>query len=179
MSRIGKIPIPIPSGVTVNIDKNSVRVKGPKGELVQNMPPRVQVKLEDSVLCVSASGKGKEVKAFNGLGRSLCFNMVKGVTEGYLKDLEIQGVGFRAKLEGKALVLSVGFSHPVKFQIPEGITIEVKDQTSVKVLGIDKQLVGQTAATIRKFYPAEPYKGKGIRYAGEVVRRKAGKSVTK
>ncbi|MDP3981204.1 MAG: 50S ribosomal protein L6 [Chlamydiota bacterium] len=179
MSRIGSLPIPVPSGVKVEIDHCAVHVKGPKGELSQILPKGIQVRMEDAQLNILSETKTKVSDIYCGLARSLCFNMVKGVTVGFSKDIEIQGVGFRAKLEGKVLVLSLGFSHPVKFQIPAGIQIEVQDQVKLKISGIDKQMVGQTAATIRRYYPAEPYKGKGIRYLGEVVKRKAGKTVTK
>lgn len=179
MSRIGKIPIPVPTTVNVTIDKNEVRVKGPKGELLLTVPPRVSVKHVDGELRAERHGDDKQAKAFHGLVQRMLTNMVTGVTEGFRKELEIQGVGYRANLEGNKLNLAVGKSHPEIFEAPKGITFEVPKPTSVIINGFDKQQVGQIAAQIRRVRPPEPYKGKGIRYAGEIVRRKVGKSAGK
>jgi large subunit ribosomal protein L6 len=175
MSRIGKKPIPVPDGVTVAIDPGSVSVKGPKGELSQTVDRDMKIALDDGTLTVERPTDRGPHRALHGLTRSLLANMVEGVTNGYEKRLEIQGVGYRARLQGKALELSVGYSHPVSMPAPEGIEFEVPQQTEVIIRGIDKQLVGETAARIRRVRPPEPYKGKGIRYAGEHVRRKVGK----
>lgn len=177
MSRIGIRPIPVPSGVTVDIgSNNAVKVKGPKGQLDQNLTPRLQLIQEDGVVRVVRENDDRELKALHGLTRSLLNNMVVGVTDGYTKTLEIQGVGYRASLQGKNLVLNVGYSHPVTLVPPEGITYQVEGNNRVMVSGINKQVVGEEAARIRGTRPPEPYKGKGIRYAGEFVRRKAGKA---
>jgi large subunit ribosomal protein L6 len=175
MSRIGKKPISVPEGVTVDVGSGVVSVKGPKGELSQTVDRDMTIALDDGTLSVERPTDRGPHRALHGLTRSLLANMVEGVTDGYEKRLEIQGVGYRARLQGKALELSVGFSHPVSVQAPEGIEFEVPQQTEVIVRGIDKQLVGETAARIRRVRPPEPYKGKGIRYAGEHVRRKVGK----
>jgi large subunit ribosomal protein L6 len=175
MSRIGRKPIPVPDGVTVSLDPGVVSVKGPKGELRQGVDRAMKIALDDATLTVERPTDRGPHRALHGLTRSLIANMVEGVTAGYEKRLEIQGVGFRARLQGKNLDLSVGFSHTVGIEAPEGIEFEVPQQTVVIVRGIDKQLVGETAARIRRVRPPEPYKGKGIRYAGEQVRRKAGK----
>jgi len=177
MSRIGIKPIPVPNGVTVDIGSgNAVKVKGPKGQLDQNLTPRLQLIQEDGVVRVVRENDDRELKALHGLTRSLLNNMVVGVTDGYTKTLEIQGVGYRAALQGKNLVLNVGYSHPVTMVPPEGITYQVEGNNRVMVSGINKQVVGEEAARIRGTRPPEPYKGKGIRYAGEFVRRKAGKA---
>ena len=176
MSRIGNAPITVPSGVEITIDGPEVTVKGPKGELSRRFPERVTVSVEDGVAKVTRIDDSRESKALHGLSRALLANMVTGVSEGYRKDLEIQGVGYRAQLKGRDLELQVGFSHPVTVPSPEGITFEVPETTKISVVGIDKELVGQTAAVVRKVRPPEPYKGKGIRYVGEYVRRKAGKA---
>jgi large subunit ribosomal protein L6 len=177
MSRIGIKPIPVPGGVTITIGPdNLVSVKGPKGQLEQKLTPRVQIVQEDGAVRVNRTTEEREVKALHGLTRSLLNNMVVGVTDGYTKTLEIQGVGYRAQMQGKNLVLNVGFSHPVNMTPPEGITYAVEGNNRVLVSGIDKQMVGEEAARIRGVRPPEPYKGKGIRYAGEFVRRKAGKA---
>ncbi len=177
MSRIGIKPITVPDGVTVTIgDKNNVTVKGPKGELSSSFSPRMKITQEDGQLTVSRPNDARENKALHGLTRSLLNNMVVGVTEGYTKVLEIQGVGYRAQMQGKNLVLNVGYSHPVTMEPPEGITFGVEANTRVTVSGIDKQAVGEQAAKVRIVRPPEPYKGKGIRYQGEYVRRKAGKA---
>jgi large subunit ribosomal protein L6 len=176
MSRIGKVPIPLPKGVDVKIDKGEISVKGPKGTLNFTYPTRVTVKQEDGAVHVARHGDDKQSKAYHGLVQRLVKNMVTGVTEGFRKELEIQGVGYRAAVEGSKLNLSLGFSHPVVFEAPAGIKLEVPKPTTVIVSGHDKQQVGQVAAVIRGFRPPEPYKGKGIRYAGEHVRRKVGKT---
>jgi large subunit ribosomal protein L6 len=177
MSRIGIKPIPVPNGVTVTIgDNNEVTVKGPKGELSGSLSPRMKIAQEDGTLTVSRPNDARENKALHGLTRSLLNNMVVGVTDGYTKVLEIQGVGYRAQVNGRNLVLNVGYSHPVIMEPPEGITFAVETNTRVIVSGIDKQMVGEQAAKIRIVRPPEPYKGKGIRYQGEYVRRKAGKA---
>lgn len=172
MSRIGKKPIEIPRGVEVKIDGSKVTVKGPKGELTMSARPEVKIEAKDGN--VSVSCEKKEAKAFWGLTRALIANMIKGVTEGYEKKLEINGVGYKANVEGRDLVLNIGFSHPVKIKAPEGINFLV-DKNIITVSGIDKGLVGQTAATTRKARPPEPYKGKGIKYVDEQIRRKEGK----
>jgi large subunit ribosomal protein L6 len=175
MSRIGKKPIDVPDGITVEAQPGRVTVKGPKGELAQEVSPRMKVEQSDGTVTVERPSDRGEDRALHGLTRSLIANMVEGVTNGYEKRLEIQGVGYRATLKGNALELAVGYSHPVSFPAPEGIEFEVPQATEVVVRGIDKQLVGEVAANIRKQRPPEPYKGKGIRYAGEHVRRKVGK----
>jgi large subunit ribosomal protein L6 len=175
MSRIGKLPIEIPSGVDVQVDSGLVRVKGPKGELSQVVSRDLSFEREDSKLVVKRPTDRGEHKALHGLTRSLVFNMVHGVTEGFEKRLEIQGVGYRAQLRGKALELALGYSHPVRVEAPDGIDFEVPVPTQIIVRGIDKQQVGEIAAQIRKLRPPEPYKGKGVRYAGEYVARKVGK----
>ena len=176
MSRVGKAPIPIPSGVDVKIDGSDVTVKGSKGELSRTVHDAVSVAVEDNEIIVARNNDERESRALHGLTRALLNNMVIGVTEGYRKQLEIVGVGYRANMKGSSLELQVGFSHPVTVDAPAGVTIEAPDQTTVIVSGIDKELVGQVAANIRKIKPPEPYKGKGIRYTGEHVRRKAGKA---
>ena len=175
MSRIGKKPITVPEGVSVDLGTGVVSVKGPKGELTQTVDRAMKIALADDTLTVERPTDRGPHRALHGLTRSLIANMVEGVTSGYEKRLEIQGVGYRARLQGKALELSVGYSHPVAVPAPDGIEFEVPQQTEVIVRGIDKQLVGETAAQIRRVRPPEPYKGKGIRYAGEHVRRKVGK----
>ncbi len=183
MSRIGRTPIPVPPKVQVNWNENNfVTVKGPKGELSYQVPRELTLKLEDGVLTVSRPSDSKPHKAMHGLYRTLINNMVVGVTNGYKKELEIHGVGYRAAKVGENLVIQVGYSHPVEVQPPAGITLNVEGidaatkATKVSVSGIDKQLVGEVAAQIRRIRKPEPYKGKGIRYAGEAVRRKAGKA---
>jgi large subunit ribosomal protein L6 len=177
MSRIGKLPIPIPQGVTVTIKKNSVVVKGPKGELSRDFPPEIELKQEDSQVVVTRHSDHRTHRAKHGLVRALLNNMVVGVSAGFKRELHIEGVGYRAGLQNKNLELNVGYSHPVVFEPPEGISFEVdKSGRELTVLGIDKELVGEIAARIRRTRPPEPYKGKGIRYVGERVRRKAGKA---
>jgi large subunit ribosomal protein L6 len=175
MSRIGRKPIPVPAGVTIAIEPESVRVNGPKGELVERIHRDITVTQEDDTLTVTRPTDRGEHRAMHGLYRSLVANMVIGVTEGYAKTLEIQGVGYRAALTGRDLELALGYSHPVSIKAPDGIDFEVPQPTRVIVRGIDKQLVGEIAANIRKQRPPEPYKGKGIRYEGEYVARKVGK----
>jgi large subunit ribosomal protein L6 len=175
MSRIGKQPIPIPDGVEVTIDAERVAVKGPKGELSERIPRDITVEQEDGQLVVKRPTDRGEHRALHGLTRSLVANMVTGVTDGYAKTLEIQGVGYRAQKKGSDLELALGFSHPVPIKAPDGIEFEVPQPTRIVVRGISKQLVGEVAANIRKRRPPEPYKGKGIRYEGEYVARKVGK----
>ncbi len=177
MSRIGKMPIPLPSGVRVQIEGNTVTVSGPKGTLTREFHPQMQIAVEDGVLRVRRPNDEQAVKALHGLTRALLNNMVQGVTTGYSKVLEIVGTGYRAELQGKTLVMNLGFSHSVVIEPPAGIQFEVNPRTStVTVKGCDKELVGRVAAEIRGWRPVEPYLGKGIRYQGEMVRRKAGKS---
>jgi large subunit ribosomal protein L6 len=175
MSRIGKSPIEIPAGVSVSVSPGRVMVNGPLGELSQQIPGRMLVEQDDGQIVVKRPTERGEDRALHGLTRTLVANMVEGVTKGFEKRLEIQGVGYRAALRGEALELAVGYSHPVVIEPRPGISFEVPAPTQVVVKGIDKQQVGQTAAEIRKVRPPEPYKGKGIRYAGEYVRRKVGK----
>jgi len=175
MSRIGRKPVPVPDAVTVEIAPGNIAVKGPKGELTQTFSSDMTVEQEEGVVTVARPTDRGEHRALHGLTRSLIANMVEGVTDGFEKRLEIQGVGYRAALKGKNLELALGFSHPVSIEAPEGIDFEVPQPTEIIVKGIDKQLVGQVAADIRKRRPPEPYKGKGIRYRGEHVARKVGK----
>ena len=177
MSRIGKTPIEIKSGVEVVVNADSVEIKGPKGTLAQSIPEGIEVQKEEETIIVKRDNDLRETKALHGLVRSLLNNMVHGVTEGYQKQLELVGVGYRAQSKGSnALELQLGFSHPVKYSAPEGITLEVPSQTEINISGIDKQVVGQVAADIRALKKPEPYKGKGIRYVGEHIIRKAGKT---
>ncbi len=176
MSRIGKMPVTVPSGVDVDVKGARVVVKGSKGELSRDFHERISFEIEDGSVNVKRPDDTRESKALHGLSRALLANMVQGVSEGFSKTLEIQGVGYRATLKGTTIELLVGFSHPVEVAAPDGITFEVPEPTRIIVSGIDKEQVGQVAADIRKVRPPEPYKGKGIRYAGEYVRRKAGKA---
>jgi large subunit ribosomal protein L6 len=176
MSRVGSNPITVPSGVDVKIDGKDVTVKGSKGTLERTFNDEVSFDLEDGVVTVSRVDDEPESRALHGLSRALLNNMIVGVSEGYTKQLEAVGVGYRANLQGRRLELQVGFSHPVHIEAPDGITFEVPEPTKIIVSGIDKALVGQVAANVRRVRPPEPYKGKGIRYAGEQVRRKAGKA---
>ena len=176
MSRIGRLPITVPSGVDVTIDGRQLTVKGPKGTLSRELHPDMTVAKEDATIVVSRPTEQKTHKQLHGLTRTLVNNMVIGVTDGYRKGLEINGVGYRAALNGKKLTLNLGYSHPVEIDPPEGITFELETPTRLAVLGIDKELVGQVAAQVRSTRKPEPYKGKGVRYAGEQVRRKAGKA---
>lgn len=175
MSRIGKMPIPVPAGVEVKIDGHKVTVKGPKGELVSEFSPLMEIKQEGTEVIVTRPNDEREARSLHGLTRTLINNMVIGVSDGYAKKLELVGVGYRAALKGTTLELQLGYSHPVIIEPKEGITFEVPAQTQIIVSGIDKQLVGQSAAEIRKWREPEPYKGKGIRYEGERVRHKVGK----
>ena len=176
MSRIGRAPIGIPAGVDVTINGNVIEVKGPKGKLTREFHPEMQVELEGGTITVTRPSDEKQHRSLHGLTRTLIANMVHGVTEGFTRNLEIVGVGYRAAKQGNKLVLSLGFSHPVEVDPAPGIEIEVSTPTRISVKGIDKELVGQTAANIRDFRRPEPYLGKGVRYEGEKVRRKAGKA---
>ena len=177
MSRIGRMPIAIPAGVTVDVaDNNKVTVKGPKGTLERVLPAEMDIKIEDGHVVVTRPNDLKKMKSLHGLTRTLINNMVVGVTDGYKKDLEINGVGYRAQKQGNKLILSLGYSHPVEMVDPEGVTTTLDGQTKITVSGIDKEKVGQYAAEIRDKRRPEPYKGKGIKYADEVIRRKVGKT---
>lgn len=176
MSRIGNTPIIIPAGVTIEIDGANIVVNGPKGTLSLQLPPEIKVELQNNLISIKRKDDQKKVKALHGLTRSLIANMISGVTDGWSKNLELQGVGFRAQTDGKKLTLNIGFSHPVEIVAPEGIKFEVYDNTNILVSGIDKQLVGQVAANIRKIKIPDVYKGKGIRYEGEYIRKKVGKA---
>ena len=178
MSRIGRAPVVIPAGVKVKQDGASLHIEGAKGKLAITLPAEIQATVTEKEVQVKRSGDEASQRALHGLYRALIANMVHGVVSGFSKELEISGVGYRAQLTGKQLSLSVGFSHPVIVPIPEGLTVEVPKPTIVIVKGYDKQLVGQFAANLRRIAPPEPYKGKGIKYAGEVIRRKAGKAAT-
>lgn len=177
MSRIGKKPILIPSNVKVGIAEGEVRVEGPKGKLQFRFHPRMKVGLKENTLMVERPTNIRTDRALHGLTRSLLQNMVRGVTDGYTKELEIEGIGYRAQVSGRKLVLNLGFTHPIEYPIPEGIEIKAPKQTQIVVSGTDRQKVGQVAADIRGFHEPEPYKGKGIRYVGEVIRRKQGKTM--
>lgn len=176
MSRIGKRPIPIPDKVTVTINGQDVSVKGPKGELFRTLPSGVSVEQADNTLLVKRQDDSRFARSRHGLCRTLVANMIQGVSQGFQRRLEIQGVGYRAQVQGKTLNMSLGYSHPVKFDPPPGIEFAVENNTNVIVSGIDKEIVGNIAAKIRATRPPEPYKGKGVRYAGEYIRRKAGKA---
>lgn len=176
MSRIGRLPVPLPKGVEAKQANGTITVKGPKGQMEISPHPDMTVVIDESEIRVERPSDHKDHRALHGLTRSLIANMVTGVTEGFSKTLEIIGVGYRADAKGKSITLNLGFSHPIEYQPVDGITLECPNQTTVVVSGIDKQKVGQTAAEIRSFRPPEPYKGKGIRYQGEHVRRKAGKT---
>jgi large subunit ribosomal protein L6 len=175
MSRIGKLPIPLPKGVEITAADGTIEVKGPKGVLSRALPPRVSVKTEDGKLLVMRENDERMSRAMHGLARALINNMVTGVTSGFKKNLEIQGVGYRAAVDGKTLKLDLGYSHSIFYPFPAGIEIKVEKNTLLTVEGIDNESVGQTAAEIRAFRKPEPYKGKGVRYAGEVIRLKVGK----
>jgi large subunit ribosomal protein L6 len=176
MSRIGNKPIPVPSGVTVNIDGHHVKVKGPKGELEQSFQPEIKIEQQDGQIVVTRPSESSTHRSLHGLTRTLIANMVTGVTDGFTRSLEIAGVGYRVAKDGQALVFSLGFSHPVRIEPPTGISFTVETPTRFSVSGIDKQVVGEQAAQIRKLRQPEPYKGKGISYSGERIRRKAGKA---
>ena len=178
MSRIGNKAVDIPGGVKVNIaNDGAVAVEGPKGKLNWQLPREIKASVADNRVSLVRGAETRSVKALHGLARSLVNNMVQGVSVGFTKDLIIEGVGFKAAVQGSVLNLSLGFSHPVLFPIPDGIKITVAENTKISISGIDKKVVGQVAADIRRYYPPEPYKGKGVRYAGEVIRRKEGKTV--
>ena len=176
MSRIGLMPITLPDGVSVRQDGTDLVVSGPKGELSTPVPPGISLVEEDGSVRFERTDDAKQTRAFHGLARALAANAVTGVHEGFERQLLIEGIGYRAKMEGASLVLQLGFSHPVDFPVPDGIEISVEDQTKVTIRGADKQLVGETAARIRRIRPPEPYKGKGVRYSDEVVKKKVGKS---
>ncbi|HVB77435.1 MAG TPA: 50S ribosomal protein L6 [Candidatus Nitrosotalea sp.] len=176
MSRIGKLPIPVPAGVSVNVQGNVVTVEGPRGRLERALPAQIKVSVDADQILVERPTDGREHRSMHGLSRTLVQNMVTGVFSGYRKDLDMVGVGYRAQMQGPELVLSLGFSHPVRVTPPEGIAIEVSEPTKFAVVGISKEKVGQVAADLRKLRPPEPYKGKGVMYRGEVIRRKAGKA---
>ncbi len=177
MSRIGKVPVPVPDKVKVDVTGQTVSVEGPKGKVSKTFADVVTITLADKKVSVKPNDDSRFAQAMFGTARSVIAGMVKGASEGFVKDLEIQGVGFKANLKGKVLDLALGYSHAILFDIPEGIKITVTDQTKVKVEGADKQLVGKVTAEIRSYYPPEPYKGKGVRIVGERVRRKEGKTV--
>ena len=178
MSRIGNKAVDIPSGVKVNIaNDGAVAVEGPKGKLNWQLPREIKASIADNRISLVRGAETRSVKALHGLSRSLVNNMIEGVSTGFTKDLIIEGVGFKANVQGNVLNLALGFSHPVLFPIPDGIKITVAENTKISISGIDKKVVGQVAADIRRYYPPEPYKGKGVRYAGEVIRRKEGKTV--
>ena len=179
MSRVGRMPIDIPAGVNVNLDGLVITVKGPKGELTRTLHPDMKVTVQDNVITVERPNDDKNNRALHGLTRALIANMVTGVTTGFKKELEIVGVGYRAQMKGKKLALTLGFSHPLELDAPEGITVECPSATQIVVSGANTEHVGEFAAKIRGYRLPEPYKGKGIRYAGEHVRRKAGKAGTK
>jgi large subunit ribosomal protein L6 len=177
MSRIGKIPVSIPPKVKVEVKDRKVFVEGPKGKLDWTLPRRTSAKVENNAVIVSRQGEDSEAKALHGLSRALINNMVKGVTDGYVKKLEIQGVGFKAAVSGKNITLNLGYSHPIVYSIPDQIKVTVEENTKITVEGPNKEVVGLVASEIRSYYPPEPYKGKGVRYAGEQVKRKEGKTV--
>ena len=169
--------MPLPAGVTAVVQGSRATIKGPKGEMTLNIPAPVSAQVVPGQIEVRCGSDDKRARAMYGTTRNLLANMVVGVTQGYAKDLEIQGVGFRATLQGRQLTMALGYSHPIVFTVPEGIALKVTDSTAINISGVDKQQVGEVAAHLRSFYPAEPYKGKGVRYRGEHVRRKAGKTV--
>jgi large subunit ribosomal protein L6 len=175
MSRIGKKPIPIPQGVKIQVDGSAVRAEGPKGKLVQPVPPGLTPRVVDGTLVIDRGSEDRRVRALHGLARALVANMVAGVKDGFERKLEIVGIGYRAQMQGKNIQLALGYSHPVLFPLPDGVTAEIDKQTAITLRGADKALLGQTAAKLRALRSPDPYKGKGIRYAGEVVRRKVGK----
>lgn len=175
MSRIGRKPIDVPPGVTVRVDGRTVSADGPKGKLTQTIPSGLSAAIESNHLVISREGDARTMRALHGLARALVANMVSGVKDGFEKKLEITGIGYRAQLQGRAIQLALGYSHPVIFPLPDGITAEVERQTAITLRGADKALLGETAARLRTLRKPDPYKGKGIRYAGEVVRRKVGK----
>ncbi len=177
MSRVGKLPINLPEKVSISVEKSLVKVEGPKGKLEKGFNASVMIKVDDSAVTVNQTESSRFAQAMQGTARSIIANMIHGVTEGYSKNIEIKGVGFRASVEGSNLNLNIGYSHPIDYTIPGGINISVTDNTKLKVEGIDKQLVGEVCAKLKRFYPPEPYKGKGIHIEGQHVRRKEGKTV--
>ena len=177
MSRIGKQPVVLPAGISAKVADGVVTLKGPKGELALKLPETVALAVDGATLTVTRKGEDKQSRADHGTIRALLQNMLVGIKDGYSRELEIQGVGFKASIAGNKLTMNVGYSHPVEYIVPDGIAVAVTDGTQIKVSGIDKQLVGQVSARIRSFRPPEPYKGKGVRYKDERVRRKAGKTV--
>jgi large subunit ribosomal protein L6 len=177
MSRIGKIPIVLPPKVKVEVKGRKVFVEGPKGKLQMDLPPRTSLKVEGGKALLNRDGDDSQAKALHGLSRALVYNMVKGVTDGFVKKLEIQGVGFKASVQGKTVNMMLGYSHPINYPIPDQVKVTVEENTKLTIEGPDRQVVGQVAAELRGFYPPEPYKGKGVRYAGEHVQRKEGKTV--
>jgi len=177
MSRIGKQPIAIPAKVKVDVKGSKVFVEGPKGKLDMEIPRRTSLKIENGTITVARDGEDSEARALHGLSRSLVNNMVKGVSEGYVKKLEINGVGFKAAVQGKIVNMSLGYSHPINYEIPEQVKVTVEENTKITIEGPNKQSVGQVAAELRAFYPPEPYKGKGVKYSDERVERKEGKTV--
>ena len=177
MSRIGKQPVVLPAGLSARLADGVVTLKGPKGELALKLPETVALAVDGATLTVTRKGEDKQSRADHGTIRALLQNMLVGIKDGYSRELEIQGVGFKASIAGNKLTMNVGYSHPVEYVVPEGVSVAVVDGTQLKVSGIDKQLVGQVSARIRAFRPPEPYKGKGVRYKDERVRRKAGKTV--
>jgi len=177
MSRIGKIPVTIPAKVKVEVKGRKVSIEGPKGKLDWDLPARTSAAVENNSVVIKRQGEDAEAKALHGLSRALINNMVKGVSEGYVKKLEIQGVGFKAAVQGKAVNLSLGYSHPINYPIPDQIKVTVEENTKLTIEGPSKEVVGRVASEIRAYYPPEPYKGKGVRYAGEQVKRKEGKTV--
>jgi large subunit ribosomal protein L6 len=176
MSRIGKKPIAIPKGVTVKVDGNTIDVKGPKGQMRQSLPPGISAVLEDGQLVAKKESEARELSKFHGLARSLMNNAVQGVTEGWKRELDIVGVGYRAELKGQQVVIALGYSHPILFDVPKGIEVAVEKQTHLTVTGVDRQLVGQVAANLRRLRKPDPYQQKGVRYTGEVLKKKAGKT---
>jgi len=177
MSRIGNNPIEVPAGVTLTVKDREVCVKGAKGEMNLTLSPLTDAELKDKQLIISRNQETKEARSIHGTMRSLIANMIEGVSKGFKKELEINGVGFRAQLDGNTVTMLLGFSHPIVFEVPEGVQVQVPDATKIVVESCDKQKVGQVAARLRSYYPAEPYKGKGVKYKGEHIRRKAGKTV--
>ncbi len=179
MSRIGKLPIPVPAGVTISVAEGTLRVKGPKGELTQHMATGVAVVHESGIARVTRVDESRQVRSNHGLTRALLNNMVKGVTTGFERKLDIQGVGFKSEVKGTTLVLQLGYSHPIEFPFPEGIKISVEKGTKLTVVGSDRQVVGETAAKLKALRPPDAYKGKGVRYEGEHIKLKAGKTAKK
>lgn len=176
MSRIGKLPIPVPSGVKVEVQGSHVKVEGPKGSLERTLPSQISIKVEDGTVLCERPTDGREHRSLHGLTRTLVANMVTGVSDGFTKHLELVGVGYRVQKQGEDLVMNLGFSHPVRYSPPQGVSIEVADPTHFSVNGISKEDVGQVASVLRGYRPPEPYKGKGVMYRGERIRRKAGKA---